>query len=59
MRFAANEVIIEGEQFTNHVVELQGDILQSHYPLTEELPHTQWFRTLTIEGGRLVHTQLP
>ena len=59
MRLAANKVIIDGEQFINHVVELEDDVLQSHYPLTEELPHTQWFRTLVIEGGRLMRTHLP
>ena len=51
-RFAANKVIIDGEQFFNHVVEFVDELLVNHYPLTEELPHTQWFRTLVIEEGR-------
>lgn len=54
-RLAANRVVIDGEQFTNHVVELQDDILVRYYPLIEELPHTQWLRTLVIEKGRLTH----
>lgn len=59
MRIAANKVIIDGESYTNHVVELDGHHLLNHYPLTEELPHTQWFRTLIIEKGQLVQSQRP
>ena len=56
-RLAANKVIIDGEKFTNHVVELGEDVLVRHYPLTEELPHTQWVRTLVIEEGRVIHSE--
>lgn len=55
MRLAASKVIIDGERFTNHVVEIVDDVLENHYPLTQELPHTQWLRTLVIEKGRIIH----
>ncbi|MBO4564278.1 MAG: hypothetical protein J5720_02470 [Bacteroidaceae bacterium] len=59
MRIAANKVIIDENTYTNHVVELEEHRLLCHYPLTEEIPHTQWYRTIIIEKGQLVHTQRP
>jgi len=56
MKLAANKVIIDGTQFTNHVVELEDGVLVKHYPLTEELPHAEWLREVVIEGGMLQHT---
>ena len=55
MRLAANKVVIDGVQFTNHVVELEDGVLVKHYPLTEELPHAEWLREVVIEGGMLWH----
>ena len=49
LRLAANKVVIDGERFTNHVVELVDGLLVCHYPLIYELPQTQWLRTLVIE----------
>lgn len=56
MRLAANKVVIDGVQFTNHVVELEDGVLVKHYPLTEELPHSEWLREVVIEGGLLWRT---
>ena len=56
MKLAANKVIIDGTQFTNHVVELEDGVLVKHYPLTEELPHAEWLREVVIEGGVLQRT---
>ena len=57
LRLAANKVVIDGERFTNHVVELVDGLLVRHYPLTYELPQTQWLRTLVIEEGRVVYSE--
>ena len=56
MRLAANKVVIDGIQFTNHVVELEDGVLVKHYPLTEEPPHTEWLREVVIEDGQLLRT---
>jgi hypothetical protein len=43
MRLAANKVIIDGQLHTNYVIELDDENhVIRHYPLCEELPHTQW-----------------
>ena len=57
LRLAANKVVIDGEQFVNHVVVLVDGLLTCHYPLTNELPRTQWLRTLVIEEGRVVYSE--
>lgn len=57
LRLAANKVVIDGELFTNHVVELVDGLLVCHYPLIYELPQTQWLRTLVIEEGRVVYSE--
>ena len=54
-RMAAHHMYIDGQKYTNHVVELdeQGNIV-SHYQLTQELPHTTWHQSLqfnTKKGG--------
>ena len=41
-RIAASRVYINGKEFHNHVVELLDNHLLRHYPLTEELPMTEW-----------------
>jgi len=56
MRLAANKVVIDGLEFTNHVVELEDGVLVKHYPLTEELPYAEWLREVVIEGGALMRT---
>jgi len=49
-RIAASHVTINGHDYRNHVVELdeQGLIIR-HYPLTEELPHTEWHQHLCYD----------
>ena len=32
----------DGRVLYNQVVELDGDVFVRHYPLTEELPFTEW-----------------
>ncbi len=59
MRIAANTVIIDEKSYTNHVVEFEDCHLLHHYPLTEELPYTQWYRTLIIKNGQLIQSQRP
>lgn len=54
MRMAANQVTIGDTTYTNHVVELEDDCLLRHYPLSEELAHTQWFRRIVIHDGKLL-----
>ena len=56
MRLAANKVVIDGLEFTNHVVELEDGALVKHYSLTEELPQAEWLREVVIEGGVLLRT---
>lgn len=43
-RQASHKVIIDGVEYTNHVVETESGRLLRHYPLTEELPQTEWVR---------------
>ena len=58
MRLAANKVIIDGQLHANYVIELDDENhVIRHYPLCEELPHTQWYRTLIIESGHFVQSQ--
>ena len=48
-RLAANEVLLaDGSKIAPGVVELVGGIVVKTYPLTEELPRTEWVRG-TIE----------
>lgn len=52
-RLAANNVIIDGTQYHNHVVELLDGILTSHYPLQGEQAMTEWVQgTISIKDGR-------
>ena len=45
------------EFYTNHVIELTDHILTNHYPLTTELPHTEWIGgTIVIRNQRAYHT---
>ena len=42
-RIASNEIVLEdGSCLTLSVVEIQSGIVSSVYPLTQELPHTEW-----------------
>ena len=45
-RQAAHKVIIDGVHYTNHVVEIEDGKLLRHYPLSEELPNTEWVETI-------------
>ena len=41
---------------TNHVVELTDHIVTNHYPLTTELPHTEWLGgTIIIKDRHAYH----
>ena len=43
-RIASHELILEnGLRQTLSVVEIQSGIVTNHYPLTQELPFTEWF----------------
>lgn len=43
-RIAASCIITpDGKEYHNHVVELDGDHIVSLYPLTSELPMTEWY----------------
>lgn len=46
-RYAASHVVIDNTVYTNHVVEVdeQGNVVH-HYPLTAELPATEWHHEL-------------
>lgn len=53
-RLAANNVIIDGTHYHNHVVELLDGILTTHYPLHGEQAMTEWVQgTLSICNGKL------
>lgn len=53
-RLAANNVIIDGVSYHNHVVELLDGILLSHYPLHGEQAMTEWVQdTISIKDGKL------
>ena len=42
-RIACNELIdLEGRLLTLYVVELRNGIPSAHYPLSEEIPNTEW-----------------
>ncbi|MCQ2132131.1 MAG: hypothetical protein MJY90_02220 [Bacteroidaceae bacterium] len=48
-RIAAHTMTISGETFRLHVAELTDDgTLIRHYPLTHELPQTEWHHTFLI-----------
>lgn len=57
-RVAATRVYLNRHEFyTNHIVELSDHIVISHYPLTAELPHTEWLGgTIILEGNHAYHT---
>lgn len=48
-RIAASTMIINGEEYHNHVVEIEQGRVVNHYPLTEELPNTEWRIRFTVE----------
>lgn len=48
-RIAANRIILDDKQLTQCVIEIEGDIVKSYYPLTDELPFTEWLGgTITL-----------
>lgn len=48
-RIASLTVIIHGKKYVRHVVELSDDgKLINHYPLTHELPNTEWTQETLI-----------
>jgi len=53
MRIAANKVSIDGKWYSNHVVEIDEGMMTAHYPLTQELEHTEWWREVIVEDGHL------
>ena len=56
-RIAATRVYIEKKEFHNHVVELFDHLLVNHYPLSGELPMTEWLGgTIIISGREAYHT---
>lgn len=53
-RLAVRTLYVDGQAYRQQVLELQGDTLLRHYPLTQELPHTIWLpTTLYIENNKL------
>lgn len=58
-KVAANRVYIHFPEFyTNHVVELTDHVITNHYPLTAELPHTEWLGgTIVIKNQHAYHTK--
>ena len=48
-RIAAHTMTIDGTEYHLHVAELTGEgRLLRHYPLTCELPQTEWYHEYTI-----------
>lgn len=48
-RIAANRIILDDKQLTQHVIEIEDDFVKNYYPLTAELPFTEWLRgTITL-----------
>ncbi len=58
-RVAASRVFINEKEFhNNYVVELFEHLVMNHYPLTNELPMTEWLGgTIIIRGKEAYHTQ--
>lgn len=56
-RVAASRVFINEKEFhNNHVVELFNHLVMNHYPLTEELPMTEWLGgTIILRNGEAYH----
>jgi len=51
---AVHEAIIDGHAISPAVIEIEGDTVVSCYPLTGELPHTEWLGgTAHICNGKL------
>ena len=48
-RIAASVVIIGNEEYHNYVVEFENGKVTAKYPLTEELPFTEWQEELIIK----------
>ena len=43
-RIASHEILLEnGSRMKQSVVEIQSGVVTRWYPLTEDLPHTEWF----------------
>ena len=57
-KVATNRVYLsDHECYTNHIVELSDHIIIRHYPLTTELPHTEWLGgTIVIRNQYAYHT---
>lgn len=52
-RIAANRIILDDKQLKQHVIEIEGDIVKSYYPLSDELPFTEWLGgTITLTTGK-------
>lgn len=58
-KVAATRVYLNIQEFhTNHIVELTDHIVTNHYPLTSELPHTEWLGgTIVIQNQHAYHTK--
>ena len=56
-RIASNGVSLDGKVLGRYVVELRDDEVIDYYPLTSELPFTEWLSTsvkLVRENGRII-----
>lgn len=48
-RIASNRIVIDNRQLTLHVIEIEDGFVKDFYPLTQELPFTEWFNgTITL-----------
>lgn len=48
-RIAANRIIFGSKEFIQYAIEIEGCIVKDYYPLTEELPFTEWLGgTITL-----------
>ncbi len=49
-RVAAHRMTIGKDMFINHIAEMdESGLLLSHYPLSEELPATEWYNEFRVE----------
>ena len=56
-RIVSNGVSLDGKELGRYVVELRDDEVVDYYPLTCELPFTEWLPTsvkLVRENGRII-----
>lgn len=50
-RIATNRIIFDGKEFIQYAIEIEGGSVKDYYPLTEELPFTEWIGgTITLSN---------